>query len=81
MIFYTGVDELLLTWPEGYREVEMSMAGGRKLIVWPQDFGRGRIVRLISTDPMDFLRSELKPGEEIILTQGDGFPGSSRESN
>ncbi len=45
-----------------YRELE---AGNVKLLVEPLGLDNCRVVRLISTNPMDYLRSEFQPGTEM----------------
>ena len=38
---------------------------GVQVLVEPLQFAQGRIVRLLSTEPNDFLRPELQPGSII----------------
>ncbi len=45
-----------------YQEMEV---GGVKLLVEQLSMGNCRVVRLISTNPMDYLRSEYQPGTEL----------------
>ncbi|PKM79905.1 MAG: hypothetical protein CVU89_16135 [Firmicutes bacterium HGW-Firmicutes-14] len=45
-----------------YQEIEV---GGAKLLVEQQNMDSCRVVRLISTDPMDYLRDEFQPGTEL----------------
>ena len=40
---------------------------GTPVLVEPLEFGRGKIVKLLSTDPKDFLRPELQPGSVVDL--------------
>jgi hypothetical protein len=40
---------------------------GVQVLVEPLQFARGRIVQVLSTEPMDFLRPELQPGSIIEL--------------
>lgn len=40
---------------------------GVQMLVEPLQFGQGKIVRLLSTEPNDFLRPELQPGSIIDL--------------
>ena len=48
-----------------YEEIEFA---GTKMLVEKIAAGQCRIVRLLSTDPADYLRSELQPG--LVLTAG-----------
>lgn len=41
------------------------VAAGVQMQVEPTGAGRGKIVRLLSTDPADYLRAELQPGNVI----------------
>jgi len=45
-----------------YQEIEV---GGVKLLVEQQTMDTCRIVRLISTNPRDYLNNELQPGTEL----------------
>lgn len=45
-----------------YQELEI---GGTKLLVEPQGMDKCRVVRLLSTNPRDYLRKEFQPGAEI----------------
>lgn len=47
-----------------YKEIDY---GGAKLLVEPSGGDKYRIIRLLSTNPMDYLRNELQPGTEINL--------------
>ena len=38
-----------------------------KVLVEPMQVGQGRIVKILSTDPRDFLRPELAPGSVVDL--------------
>lgn len=40
---------------------------GVQMLVEPLQFAQGKIVRLLSTEPNDFLRPELQPGSIIDL--------------
>ncbi|HHV93257.1 MAG TPA: hypothetical protein GXX47_01830 [Firmicutes bacterium] len=40
---------------------------GVQVLVEPLEFGRGRIVKLLSTDPRDYLKPELAPGSVVSL--------------
>lgn len=49
----------------GYRELDI---GGAKLLVEPMGMDSCRVVRLISTNPADYLRNEFQPGAELRFT-------------
>jgi hypothetical protein len=49
--------------------VEMVL-GGRRIILEPGPGGEGRIVRLISTDPYDYLDPRFQPGRYLYLPCG-----------
>ena len=38
-----------------------------QVLIEPIDFGRGRVVQVLSTEPNDFLRPDLAPGAIINL--------------
>ncbi|NLA59171.1 MAG: hypothetical protein GX855_09775 [Firmicutes bacterium] len=59
-VVWEGVEEK----PKDIMELEWQ---GVQMLVEPLQFGQGRIVRLLSTDPKDFLRPELAPGSIINL--------------
>ncbi len=46
------------------REIEIEVEG-RKLVVQPQSATEGRVVRLLSTNPEDYLKGEWQPGSLI----------------
>ena len=46
---------------------------GKQLLVEPMGNGEGRVVRLLSTDPADFLDQRFLPGGRIVFT--GSFPG------
>jgi hypothetical protein len=62
--------ELVLAGMEGYnnpsqqREVSYN---GSTLVVEDSAMGNSRVVRLISTNPYDYLKPEFAPGNEIKL--------------
>jgi len=66
MILYTAIPlELVVEGIEkghNYKELELS---GIKLLVEPVDVDRSRIVRIISTNPQDYLNPRLSPGTII----------------
>lgn len=45
-----------------YRELEM---GGTKILVEQTASDRCRVVRIMSTNPQDYLKAELQPGAEL----------------
>lgn len=68
MILYTPMQlELVLegfdtTHYPDYKEIEYE---GVPMLVEGADFGRKRIVKLLSTNPFDYLKPELLPGSLI----------------
>lgn len=55
-----------------YRELNI---GGAKLLVEPMGMDSCRVVRLISTNPADYLKNEFQPGAELRFTpQYSGKP-------
>lgn len=68
MILYTPVQlELVLegfdkTNYSGYEEINFK---GVPMVVESTGFGRKRIVKLLSTDPFDYLKPEMTPGSII----------------
>lgn len=66
MIIYTGSEYFLTDWPEGeYSEIEIELGRGSRLVVSPNGINRAKVVRLLSSDPADYLRPEYQPGNEI----------------
>ncbi len=67
MILYTALP-LELIW-EGYSEFspkyEEITKDGQLLLIEPVSFNRGKIVRLISSNPQDYMNPSLQPGEII----------------
>lgn len=51
--------------------LEMEVAGSR-LLVEETGLGQGRIVRLLSTDPQDYLNPTLEPGRTISFMPPQG---------
>ncbi|MTI79424.1 MAG: hypothetical protein FH758_00875 [Firmicutes bacterium] len=68
MILYTPMQlELVLDGMDQYQasnQREISM-GSSTLIVEDNGFGRGQVVRLISTEPQDYLNPNYAPGAEF----------------
>ncbi len=68
MILYTPLPvEAVLEGFDSYTPeyLELDYPGGGKLIVEPLSPTEGRLVRLISSHPDDYLRPELQPGTII----------------
>ena len=53
-------------YPSQWREVEL---GGVTMVVSPGENGMGRVERLISPNPQDYLRPEWQPGAMVSLPQ------------
>lgn len=72
MTLWTVVPEELIfgqeSQPDSYEEIEFS--GARMLVERISDSQR-RIVRIISTDPSDYLCADLQPG--VILTATNSY--------
>jgi hypothetical protein len=72
MILYTPMQlELVM---EGLKEMKEPVTrlvdiGGVTLIIEDTGPGEGRVIRLLSTDPDDYLRPELYPGVVIKFQQ------------
>jgi virulence-associated protein VagC len=72
MFLFTVVPEEII-FEEEYdvpQTVEISK-NQMKLVIEPIGFTKGRIVRIISTDPYQFMEPAVQPGQEIILSDGD----------
>ncbi|MDI3317284.1 MAG: YlzJ-like family protein [Bacillota bacterium] len=69
-----------MIWGEGWSRVakppsyEEAQVGGRRLLVERGADGRRRVVRLLSTDPADFLDARFQPGTVLPepLPEGGG---------
>ncbi|KNZ69334.1 hypothetical protein Tfer_1971 [Thermincola ferriacetica] len=48
-----------------YQEIEVQ---GTKLLVEPIAMDQCRVVRVLSTDPQDYLKTEFQPGSELTFT-------------
>lgn len=70
MILYSPmVPELVWEGAEEYRPVFKEIKVGRMtLVVEPLTFTQARVVRLISTDPADYLYSPYQPGKILEFT-------------
>jgi hypothetical protein len=71
MILYTPLplERVLEGWDRVAAGVEVE-AGGARLLVEPCGPGLARVVRLLSTDPRDYLRPEFSPGAVLRLGPG-----------
>ena len=72
MILYTPMQLELVV--EGLEEMKEPAArlveiGGVPLIIEDTGSGEGKVVRLLSTDPQDYLRTDLYPGTVIKFHQ------------
>lgn len=47
--------------------VEMTIEG-KQVLIEPLSADRGRIIRLLSTDPADFLETRFLPGSPVVFT-------------
>lgn len=65
MILYTGLNDGLDCWKQNSEEVEVNLNGVSRLVIAPNGLNRGTVLRLISTNPQDYLRPEFQPGAEI----------------
>ncbi|MEW6423307.1 MAG: YlzJ-like family protein [Bacillota bacterium] len=68
MILYTPMPLELVT--EGFEEMKQPVTRlvfweGIPLIIEDTGSGRGRVVRLLSTEPEDYLRTDLFPGAVV----------------
>ncbi|MEW6183809.1 MAG: YlzJ-like family protein [Bacillota bacterium] len=77
MILYTPLPmELVLQGLESepVPKLKETTVGGVPVIVEETGPGRGRLVRLLSTDPYAYLKPDLTPGTEVIFDFGkDGI--------
>lgn len=77
MILYTIVPpEEMFDEEEASALVEIAR-GEMRLIVTPTGQARARIVRLISSDPSDYLNPSYQPGEDIALAATDNIDNVS----
>ncbi|MGE5403668.1 MAG: YlzJ-like family protein [Candidatus Saccharibacteria bacterium] len=65
MIIYTGLDQNLDYCEQASEEIEVHFDGVSRLVIAPTGVNRGTVLRLISTNPQDYLRPEFQPGAEI----------------
>lgn len=67
MIIYTGFENYFTCWNDNYEEVEIELENSSRLVVRPQGFNRATVLRLITSDPQQYLRHEFQPGTEIEM--------------
>ncbi|MEW6448259.1 MAG: YlzJ-like family protein [Bacillota bacterium] len=68
MVLYTPLPpELVLEGLEPKRHFKEAVIGGIPAVVEEVSTGRGRLVRLLSTDPFDYLNPSLSPGKMVII--------------
>jgi len=61
--------DAVMTDPRGYeREVLEIVYRGKLLLVEPVSATQARVIRLVSTDPADFLRPDFQPGRLVSLS-------------
>lgn len=66
MVLYTPIPlELVLEGTEPVRRYREAVVCGVAVLVEETVPGRGRVVRLLSTDPFDYLMPGLAPGTEV----------------
>ncbi|NLV16911.1 MAG: hypothetical protein GXY50_06880 [Syntrophomonadaceae bacterium] len=67
MIIYTGIEDYILCGESSWEEVEIELNSSSRLVVRPDGFKKATVLRLITTDPQEYLRSEFQPGVVIDL--------------
>ncbi|MGI6548843.1 MAG: YlzJ-like family protein [Syntrophomonadales bacterium] len=67
MIIYTGMEDYFTCWNTDWDEAEIVLEDSSRLVVRPQGYNRATVLRLITSDPQQYLRSEFQPGTEIEL--------------
>lgn len=68
MLWTPMAEEAVMVDPRSYdREIVEITYHGKRLLVEPLSATQARVVRLISTDPADFLRPDLQPGRVVPL--------------
>jgi len=68
LIIYTGIDDYFSWSGEQWEELEIRVGESARLVVRPHGFNRATVLRLITSDPQDYLRREYQPGTEINLS-------------
>lgn len=71
MILHTIVAHETIFEEEHNPQVLEVARGEMKLLVTPMDSGRAQILRVISSNPNDYLRPEYQPGQPIDLVRAD----------
>lgn len=67
MIFYTGLEDSILNRENDWQEIEINVKGDFMVAVRPEGLGKATVLRIMSSDPQDYLRSEYQPGMQINL--------------
>ncbi len=67
MIIYTGMEDYFTCWNTNWDETEIELEDSCRLVVRPQGFNRATVLRLITSDPQQYLRKEFQPATEIEL--------------
>jgi len=67
LIIYTGFEDYFTCWENNWEEIEIELGPSCRVVVRPLGYNRATILRIITTDPQHYLRSELQPGNEIEL--------------
>lgn len=68
MIIYTPLPlEMVLEQETAVPQLQEVLYQGTKFLVEPGERGQGKIHRILSTDPLLFLRPEYQPGKEIPI--------------
>ncbi|GFN23794.1 MAG: YlzJ-like family protein [Thermoanaerobacteraceae bacterium] len=72
MVIYTPmIPELIWEGADGFRPSFQEIQVGRlTLLVEPLGFQQARVVRLLSTDPADYLYSPYQPGRVVSFVPG-----------
>lgn len=69
MILYTSMPlEIVLEGMDKTYEYKEIDVGGVKLVVEPMGINQGKIVRLLSSNPQDFLNPNFSPGKIITFS-------------
>jgi len=82
VILYTVVPPEEIWEEDGKRRLVMASVKGCPVLVEALGEGRGRIERVLSTDPQHFIDPALQPGQAVILLPaGDDvrWPGEADE--
>lgn len=70
MIYYTMMPEDLMypTLEEDYRKQSVIEMNGVQLLVQQSENAQYEIIRILSSNPQDYLKSELCPGQKITMS-------------